>query len=251
MTVVEKEKKGGLKRFLSSDPQVIKRWWRIWAVRNGKVLGRKISRRKMLRAAKAASEALLAAYESTIHAYRGAEKLNLEHSMAVFRVGLYLLTVNRDIASIKVDLLTSHDWWLRKLLARNVALMIYELDMQKVTGANFRAAIDFFSPPKKLKIDLECALSNLACVHARAKSRFEDIRNYTIAHRDADAMKQYRLIRNIDEIAVSEIAVEFFSAVNPVVALLSELVRESSGMHHVLNQVVGKKRFKAPFRGRG
>jgi hypothetical protein len=69
-----------------------------------------------------------------------------------------------------------------------------------------------------------------------AKSRLSDIRNYTIAHRDADAMKQYRLIRNIDEIAVTKIAGEFFAAVNPVVPLLAERVKESSGMHHLLNQ---------------
>lgn len=246
MDIDEEEKMSGFKRFISSDPEVMRRWWRIWAIRNRNALGRRLSRRRILRETKANTEVLVSAYESMLYAYRSAEKLNLQHSMAVHRVSLYLLTVNRDIASIKVDLLTSHDWWLRKLLARNVALMIYEVDMQKVTGAKFRSAIDFFSPPKMLKKDLEGALTNLASVHAGAKSKLADIRNYTIAHRDADAMKQYRLIRNIDEIAVTKIAAEFFAAVNPVVPLLAELVKESGGMHHLLNQYVGKKRFKDP-----
>lgn len=247
--MVEEEKKSGLKRLISSDPAVVKRWWRLWGIRNGKALGRRISRRRILRDTKANTAALVDAYEATLCAYRGAEKLNLTHSMAVYRAGLYLLTVNRDISSIKVDLLTSNDWWLRKLLARNVALMIYELDMQKVTGAKFRAAIDFFSPPKKLKLDLESALLKLATVHAAIKLKLSDIRNYTIAHRDADALKQYRLIRNIDELEVARLAGDFFAAANPVVPLLAELVRESGGMHHLLNQYVGKKKFKNPSRG--
>lgn len=244
----EEEKNSGFKRFLSSDPEVRRRWWRIWVVRTGKAVGRKLSRRRILRDTKADTEVLEAAFQAVLYACRGAERLNLPHSMAVHRVSLYLLMVNKDIASIKVDFLTSDDWWLRKLLARNVALMIYEVDMQKVTGAKFRAAVNFFSPPKKLKRDLEAALSNLASVHTSAKARLSDIRNYTIAHRDADAMKQYRLIRNIDEIAVTKIGGEFFAAVNPVISLLGELIKESSGMHHLLNQYVGKKRFKDPKR---
>ncbi len=248
MVMDEEEKLGGFKRFISSDPEVMRRWWRIWGIRNGNAIGRWLSRRRIIRDTKVNTEALVAAYESLLYAYREAEKMNLQHNMAVYRVGLYLLTVSRDIASIKVDLLTSHDWWLRKLLARNVALMIYEVDMHKVTGTKFRAAIDFFSPSKKFKMDLEDALSNLASVHADVKSKLADIRNYTIAHRDADAMKQHRLIRNINEVEVIRIAGEFFSAANPIVPLLVELIRESSGMHHPLNQYVGKKRFKNPNR---
>jgi len=238
------QKVSGLKRLISANPDVMRRWWRIWGIRNGNAFGRKLSRHRILRDTKSYTKELEAAFESVLYAYRGAERLNLQHSMAVHRVVLYLLTVNRDIATIKVDLLTSGDWWLRKLLARNVALMIYEVDLQKVTGAKFRSAIDFFSPTKKLKKDLEAALSNLASVHAGTKDKLSDIRNYTIAHRDADAIKQYRLIRNIDELVVAKIASDFFEATNPVVRLLSMLVKESSGMHHLLNQYIGRKRFK-------
>ncbi|MEC5398289.1 hypothetical protein [Uliginosibacterium sp. H1] len=239
-----KNKTGGFKRFISSSPETMQRWWRIWGIRNGRALGRRLVKRKLLRDTKATTKALVSAYESTLYAYRGAEKLNLQHSMAIYRAGLYLLTMNRDIAAIKVDLLTSHDWWLRKLLARNVALMIYELDMQKVTGGQFRSAMDFFSPPKRLRNELGVALKNLATVHADAKSKLADIRNFTIAHRDADAMRQYRLIRDINELEVAAIAADFFAAVSPILPLLTELVRASSGMHHLLNQYVGKKLFK-------
>lgn len=244
----KEENVSGFRRLMSADPAVIRRWWQIWAIRNGNAVGRRLSRRRIFRDSKANSKALEAAYQSTLHAYRAAEKLNFQHSMSIHRVGLYLLTVNRDIAAIRVDLLTSKDWWLRKLLARNVALMIYETDMRKVTGGKFRSSIDFFSPPKKLKRDIEGALSNLASVHVGVKSKFEDIRNFTIAHRDADAMMQYRLIRNINETEVAKTAGEFFAAVNPVVRLLGELVSDSSGVHHLLNQYVGKKRFKDPNR---
>lgn len=242
----ENEKPTGLKRFSTVNKEVARRWGRQWAIRKRKFLVRKLSKRRIVKDANENRNALVGAYDSILDAYRKAERLNFEHTMAVYRVALYLLTVNRDISSIKVDLLTSDDWWLRKLLARNVALMIYELDMQKVTGAKFRAAVNFFSPPKKLQRDLENCLSQLATVHASVKARLADIRHFTIAHRDADAMKQYRLIRNIDEIEVVKIAGEFFAAANPAVSLLAELALDSGGMHHLLNQYVGKKRFKKP-----
>lgn len=240
----EEPKLKGIKRFANVDREVARRWGRQWAIRKSKFLARILARRRIVRDARENRKALIEAYDAILDTYRKAERLNLTHTMAVYRVALFILTVDRDIASIKVDLLTSHDWWLRKLLARNVALMIYELDMSKVTGAKFRAAVNFFSPPKKLRLDLDEALTNLSMVHGCLKERLSDIRNFTIAHRDADAMKQYRLIRNMDEVEIVKIAAEFFTAANPIVELLSELALESSGMHHVLNQYAGKKRFK-------
>jgi hypothetical protein len=52
MALDEEEKVTGFRRFMSSDPEAIRRWWRIWAIRNGNAIGRRLSRLRILRDAK-------------------------------------------------------------------------------------------------------------------------------------------------------------------------------------------------------
>jgi len=209
-----------------------------------KSLARMLARGRVRRTVKVRERAIIGAQEAVLYAYRGAEKLKLNHSVAIHRVSLFLLTANRDLCVITEDVLTSGNWWLRKLLARNVALLMYELDMSKVTGKEFRMALNYFSPPRQFIEHLESNLSALRAIHAQIRSEFEEIRQNTIAHRDADAMRQYRLIRNIDEIAVVKRCADFFAVAEPLVGQLIELTKTSGDMRHILNQYIGKKLFK-------
>ena len=234
-------KESRLTRLANGKPGLARRWGSYVGIRFGNELGRKLARRRIQREAKENQKALVKAHESILYAYRGAERLNLKHSLAVLRVSLFFLTANRDLAAIKVDVLTANDWWLRKLLARNVALMMYELDLNKVAGKKFREAINYFAPSKDLRRRLAANLKKVRKVQAELHDEFLEIRNKTIAHRDADAMHQYRLIRNLDEQKVVTRAGEYFTTAEPLVKALIELTYQTGDMRYILNQYVGKK----------
>lgn len=237
-------KSSRLSRLADGKPGLATRWGRYVGIRLGNSFGRRLARGRVRREAKENQRALVAAHESVLYAYRGAERLKLKHSMAVHRVSLFFLTANRDIAAIKVDLLTAEDWWLRKLLARNVALMMYELNLSKVAGKEFREAINYFGPPKDLRQRLAKNLKNVRKVQTELHDEFREIRNKTIAHRDADAMYQYRLIRNIDEVKVVTRAGAYFEAASSLITDLTELTDTAGDMRHLINQYVGKKLFR-------
>ncbi|RUO24463.1 hypothetical protein CWE09_11445 [Aliidiomarina minuta] len=237
-------KKSLLIRLADGKPGLAARWGRYVGIRLSKNLGRRLARGRVRREAKESQKALVAAHESVLYAYRGAERLKLKHSMAVHRVSLFFLTANRDIAAIKVDLLTAKDWWLRKLLARNVALMMYELDLSKVAGKEFREAINYFGPSKYRRQRLMKELENVRKIQAELHEEFREIRNKTIAHRDADAMHQYRLIRNIDEVKVVTRAGAYFNAASPLISELTELTQIAGDTRHLMNQYIGKKIFR-------
>lgn len=239
-----RRKKSRLNRLSNGRPGLAARWGRYVGIRVGNTLGRRLARGRIRREAKENQKALVAAHEAVLYAYRESEKNKLKHSMSVHRVSLFFLTANRDIAAIKVDVLTAKDWWLRKLLARNVALMMYELDLCKVTGREFREAINYFSPSKELRQRLAKNLKNLRKVQAELHDEFRELRNKTIAHRDADSMHQYRLIRNLDEMKVVARAGDYFKAASPLISDLTELTYMAGDMRHLINQYVGKKLFR-------
>jgi len=239
-----RRKRGRLSRLADGRPGLATRWGRYVGIRLGNNIGRRLARGRIRREAKESQKALVAAHESVLYAYRGAEKLKLRHSLAVHRVSLFFLTANRDIAAIKVDVLTGKDWWLRKLLARNVALMMYELDLSKVAGKEFREAINYFGPSKELRQRLAKNLRNVRKVQSDLHDEFREIRNKTIAHRDADAMHQYRLIRNLDEMKIVGRAGDYFKAASPLINDLTELTYMAGDMRHLMNQYLGKKIFR-------
>jgi len=164
--------------------------------------------------------------------------------MSIHRVSIFLLNANRDLQVSVADMLTSRNWWLRKFLARNMALLLYELDFSKVMGKQFRSAINFFSPPRAFRDELATNLKALRRLHATLRLEFERIRNNTIAHRDADAMRQYRMIRALDEMTIARRCGEFFETAEPLIKQLIVLTTTSSELHHLLNQVIGRKAFR-------
>src|SRR5205807_608267 len=130
------------------------------------------------------------------------------------------LIAERDIQAVKIDALTHADAWQRSLCARIILLTIHELDMDKVTGQRLKKALDTVSAPKEVKTRAVEALRKVRKVHERAEKEFSFVRNAAIAHRDADAVAQYRAIVQVDELAVLRIAAEFYEASNEFLSVL-------------------------------
>jgi hypothetical protein len=62
------------------------------------------------------------------------------------------------------------------------------------------------------------------------------LRNTTIAHRDPDALMQYRAITEIDEMKVLGLAAEFYTAADTFITLLPKIILQSSTLPSLFAQ---------------
>src|SRR5438270_12927151 len=130
--------------------------------------------------------------------------------------------------ALKIDTLTHPDEWTRKLHARVILLTIYEWDADSVTGRGLRDALDAIQVPDTLKALTVEALRALRLVQRKISREYKFVRNAAIAHRDPNALIQYRAIRDLDIEEVLATAAEFYQALDKFIPVLTSLVRESA-----------------------
>lgn len=171
------------------------------------------------------------------------QAIKFEHSRfrasnTVFNISLYFLLAERDIQALKIDALTHPDEWTRKLCARVILLTIHELNLDEVSGRSLRDALEEVGASDTLRKEASIALREIRSVQEKARKEFLAIRNAAIAHRDPDALLQYRSIRNLKVEVVLTIAGEFYSAARRFIDLVPSLILESSTMPALLRQYV-------------
>ena len=79
-------------------------------------------------------------------------------------------------------------------------------------------------------------LTELRLIQRKAQKQFSFIRNTAIAHRDPNALTQYRAIRDLNVDSVLEIAVEFFGAVEKFIAIQTKILLAGNSLQSFLNQ---------------
>lgn len=158
-------------------------------------------------------------------------------SRVINNIALYLLIAERDIQALKIDALTHPDSWKRNLCARVILLTIHEWDMDKVSGGQLRKALDEVNASGETRTKAVEALRALRQVQRKLQTQFSFLRNATIAHRDPDALAQYRAIRNIDPMAVLKLASQFYAAADAYIALLPKLMLEIGSISGLLKQL--------------
>lgn len=166
---------------------------------------------------------------------------HFEHSRypalsTLFNIGLYFLIAEKDIQAVKIDALTHPDEWTRKLQARIILLTIYEWDADKVSGKALRDALDLVGASEELRTEATNALRALRLVQKAARAQFSFIRNVAIAHRDPDALAQYRAIRALDIEAVIKIAAEFYVGINLYLVAMTKILNATRALDVILRQ---------------
>src|SRR5262249_7186051 len=136
----------------------------------------------------------------------------------------------------KIDALTHPDEWSRKLNARVILLTIYEWDADKVAGRELRSALELMLVPDDLRREAIGLLRSLRITQRKAAKQFSFIRNVAIAHRDPNALVQYRAIRNLKVEEVMAIAVEFYAVAEKFTNLLTRLMIAGNTLPSFLNQ---------------
>lgn len=152
---------------------------------------------------------------------------DFEASTVILNVALFLLIAERDIQALKIDALTHPDKWCRSLCARVILLTVHGRDLDKVAGQKLRQALETIKAPNDMKAAATEALRAVRKVQKKAESDFEFLRNATIAHRDPDALAQYRAIMEIDEMKVLNLAAEFYAAADAFITLLPKIILHS------------------------
>jgi hypothetical protein len=180
--------------------------------------------------------ALEAAFETTRYFAVRNEDGKFRGLSTLYNIALYLLIADRDIQAVKIDALTHPDEWTRKLSARIILLTIYEWDADKVCGRQLKDALELMLIPENLKREAIDALRELRVVQRKANKKFSFIRNVAIAHRDPNALIQYRAIRDLKVDEVMATGMEFFAQAEKFINLLTRLMLAGNTLASFVNQ---------------
>lgn len=164
------------------------------------------------------------------------EDSGLEAFNTVFNIALFFLIAERDISAVKIDALTHPDIWKRNLCVRVILLTLHELDMDKVSGQRLKQALDDIHATDEIKKEVFEALRAIRKIQKKATKIYGHIRDSAIAHRDPDALVQYRTIRNIDTHDVFRLAMDFYAQSKAFVNVVPKLMILSSTPEAVIKQ---------------
>jgi hypothetical protein len=225
------------KRRLGDLPKpAIQRWWRLKGRKLAARLVRAYMRWKLPRTERARRAALESTFETVRYYAIKNENGKFQALSTLYNIGLYLLIADRDIQAVKIDALTHYDEWTRKLNARIILLTIYEWDADKVCGRELKRALDLMLIEEPLRREAIEALRALRLVQRKANNKFSFVRNAAIAHRDPNALVQYRAIRDLKVEDVMAVGVEFFAAVEKFLNVLVRIMAAGNNMASHLRQ---------------
>jgi hypothetical protein len=98
--------------------------------------------------------------------------------------------------------------------------------------------------PDALRDKITDALRTVRKAQEHAQRRFAYLRNATIAHRDPDAIRQYRDIVGIDGLEVTQIAVEFYEGTKKFIDVLPALVSHLGSARGLISQLSAQNQRK-------
>jgi hypothetical protein len=172
-------------------------------------------------------------------------RLNFTALSTVTNLALYYLTAERDIQTMKIDALTHHDSWRRSLCLRVILMTIHELDMDKVAGRKLETAMEDAKVPEELRTEIHACLRAVRTAQKAARDHYSALRNATIAHRDDDALRQYRAMVDLDDPRILDPTLRFYTSMQALVAILPKLVESVGCMRGLLSQYSSQTRRKS------
>lgn len=233
---------GAPKRLLDQEPEVIKRWVRLKTTRMAKGLARRIARPRLAFQERRRRRSLEAAFDAVKEQAIALEGSRFRANQIFMNAALFFLLAERDIAAVKLDALTHPDPWVRSVALRTILLTIHEWDITKVTGKQFHQAMEDAGIPEQLSTEVTNSLRIIRKTQERVRKALRDLRKTTFAHRDADALVQYRAIRNLDSDEILSLAGEFYDACERFVAVMPRLIAAGGSFPGLFRQYVNSDR---------
>jgi len=230
------------KRKLFDQPQdVINRWFSIKAIRITRPYIEEVSRLylrlKLQISERKRKKALEKTFDTIVREAQKAAKREFHSTSEIFNIALYFLLAEKDIQALKIDALTHPNKWKRNLNLRVMLLVMHEWDMSKVAPANKMNAIyKNANISEELRREMSLALRAMNKAQTKAKKLLSKIRHSTIAHRDADALLQYRTIIGLDTAEALKILATFYESIGLFNKALPKLLLASSHPRALIKQ---------------
>lgn len=165
-----------------------------------------------------------------------------ECMQALMNMGLFYLLAESDIQAVKIDALTHPDEWKRKLSLRIMLLTIYEWDMGKTTGKNLKSLLTQSSVSNELQSELFDSIKVLKKAQIRSKNMLREPRNSVIAHRNADALSQIKIIEGLNASDVFGAAEEFYASSDKFMHALAKVLSQAGSLQGLVAFLLNKKR---------
>ena len=169
--------------------------------------------------------------------------IKLEHSkysatFTLYNIALFFLLAERDLQTLKIDAMLHPNPLRRNLALRTVLLTFCEWDMDKVSGKKLRSALNELKVKRSLRKEIEDSLAEIRAVKSTALEKLKPLRNATIAHRDADALFQYRTIRNLQSYEIMKLMGDFYDASNKFMQTFPKVITEGTSVENLLKQQI-------------
>lgn len=232
-------------RFFEKERAVQERWFRLkFHIKFGRKLRALLFfrlHRRLEKEFRLTERNINFAIESTIREYRKVDGELFPATKQFFNMGLYFLLAERDVQALKADAFAHPSTAKRNIALRTLLLTIYEWDMGKVAGRRMNFIYEATGLSEGLKSAIVDALKDLKRARREVEFKLSEARHNTIAHRDADAMRQYEIISNLDVMAFSPVLTDFYSASDKLLKVMVAVMLEIGTMESLFRQVIHRK----------
>ncbi len=143
---------------------------------------------------------------------------------------LYLNLASHDLSILVQELSLQRDEWHRKLVARHLALLIYETteDIRALLGKTFKNALQSLGLLERYEAELHSVRKPLGGFWDNQQKALKQIRIASVAHREHDALATLSVIESIDVHELLELGIGFNTILNGIASSLSRIVSASS-----------------------
>lgn len=179
-----------------------------------------------------------AALEETVKNFESIRNSKHESVKVLFNVQLFFLIAEKDFHTVKLDALAHPNRWKRNLALRVALLTIHELDLSKAADARkLSNAFDAAGIDGELRKEMNDAMRKVNRAQGKAKKALSELRHSTIAHRDGDALHQYRMITEADSMHVLGIIGDFYEGAEEFIKVLPKALLASSRLPALVSQL--------------
>lgn len=233
-------------RFLKKDRSVQERWFRM---RFHRKFGRQTKafflrrlHRQLEREFKEKEKVINGGIETTVKELRKVNEDLFPATKKFFNIGLYFLLAERDIQALKADAFAHPNETKRNIALRALLLTIYEWDMGKVTGRRMQFIYESTGMSDSSKSLVVNALKSLKKARKDIENEVSEARHNTIAHREADALRQYEIISELEIMDFSAALTNFYGASDALLSSLVTAMLEIGTMKSLFHQVTYRQK---------
>lgn len=150
----------------------------------------------------------------------------------IWNAALFLNTVSYDLSIGVVELVYERDVWKRRLIARSLALLLFEIgeDIPAVFGKNFREASTALGVSDNQLNAVSAETKKVSAFWNENRTLLKEIRTIAAAHRDHDAIALHKSIDSMDLFGLLGLGIKLGSMMNTLGAATQPIINFTSAV---------------------